>query len=66
MTEETIKKVFEFIQKTYNKDNIFYFKLVSLKNIKSYFKETDEEFATFYVDKIIDYLESEEDYEDSK
>lgn len=59
MTEDKLKNVFEFLQKNYNKNDLFYFKLISMKNIKAYFNDTNEEFATFYVDKIIEYLEEE-------
>lgn len=60
MTEEQIKKVFNLLQEQFNEDNLFYFKIISLKNIKAYFKETDEEFATFYLERIIEYLDNEE------
>lgn len=64
MKEDKLKEVFKFLQDNYNKDNLFYFKLTSMKNIKAYFNESNREFATFYIDKIIEYLNEEEDYED--
>lgn len=60
MRFEDLIRVYEFLQEECNKQDLLYFKLKDINNIHAYLKSNDKPFAIFYVDKILDCIESEE------
>ena len=55
MTEIEIKKIFEWLNNHFNKDNIFTFELTSIKNIKMYTSYRDE-IATFSIENLKEFI----------
>ena len=60
MTREEIMKVFDYLENNLNPYNTLYFKLIDIRYIEAYWKESDGLFATFYVDKILEVINDEE------
>lgn len=52
MTEFELRVIFYFLHNEFNKNNLFYFKLLDMNNIGAYFKDTNKLFATFYVKRL--------------
>lgn len=59
MTEVELKAVFAFLHHEFNKDDLLYFKLLNDHDIGAYFKNTNNLFAIFYLDKLRQYIKPE-------
>ena len=59
MTEVELRAIFAFLHHEFNKDNLLYFKLLNDHDIGAYFKNTNNLFATFYLDKLRQYIKPE-------
>lgn len=59
MTEVELKAIFAFLHHEFNKDDLLYFKLLNDHDIGAYFKNTNKLFATFYLDKLRQYIKPE-------
>lgn len=59
MTELELRAIFEFLHQEFNKDGLLYFKLLNDHDIGAYFKDTNKLFATFYLDKLRQYIKPE-------
>ena len=59
MTELELKAIFAFLHHEFNKDNLLYFKLLNEHDIGAYFKNTNNLFAIFYLDKLRQYIKPE-------
>ena len=59
MTEVELKAIFAFLHHEFNKDDLLYFKLLNDHDIGAYFKNTNNLFATFYLDKLRQYIKPE-------
>lgn len=53
MTEYELRIIFYYLHDEFNKNNLFYFKLLDMGNIGAYFKDTNKLFATFYVKRLL-------------
>ena len=52
MTKEELNEIFNWLETTINKDNLFYFKLDASNQISCYFKSNNKRLAQFYIDRI--------------
>ena len=59
MTEVELKAIFAFLHHEFNKDDLLYFKLLNDRDIGAYFKNTNNLFAIFYLDKLRQYIKPE-------
>lgn len=60
MTKEKLNKVFDWLEKNANPNGILYFTLASKNIIIGHFKSSNTAFAEFYVDKVLEIIEEEE------
>lgn len=59
MNKEEINNVFDYIEKTFNKQKLFEFRLSTDNQIKAYFKGTNKVFAHFYINTILKLIKKE-------
>ena len=53
MSQNDLKRIFEFLNENYNPNNDLYFKLIDEKLIGAYFSIDNSPFAEFYITKIL-------------
>ena len=59
MTEVELRAIFAFLHREFNRDDLLYFKLLNNHDIGAYFKNTNKLFATFYLNKLKQYIKPE-------
>lgn len=59
MTEVELRAIFAFLHHEFNKDDLLYFKLLNDHDIGAYFKNTNKLFATFYLNRLRQYIKPE-------